>query len=146
MKVVLNKDVSKLGFKGDVLEVKPGYFRNFLAPRLLADVLTKAREKVQNLRKDKLVMKKKQVIENAKSVMEKVSGKTLNVKLNANDKGVLFAAFSLVDFISLVEKEFSVRLDPSFITMEAIKEVGSHEVSVKIGDNMGSVFVNISKA
>ncbi|MDX9970938.1 MAG: 50S ribosomal protein L9 [Candidatus Gracilibacteria bacterium] len=143
MKVVLNKDVSKLGFKGEVLDVKPGFFRNFLAPRLIADVLTKARAKVVNARKDKMVMKKQQVLDNAKTVMEKVSGKTITVKAKANDKGVLFASFSIVDLISAVEKEFSVRLDPSFVKMEALKELGNHEVQLSLGDLKGNLFVNI---
>ncbi len=146
MKVVLNKDVSKLGFKGEVLEVKPGFFRNFLAPKMLADVLTKARAKVVEMRKDKLVMKKNQILENAKSVMEKVSGKTVTVKAKTNEKGVLFAAFSVVDLVSAIENEFSVRLDPSFIKMDALKEVGNHEVKLHIGDLNGSVFVNIKNA
>jgi large subunit ribosomal protein L9 len=143
MKVVLNKDVSKLGFKGDILEVAPGYFRNFLAPKMLAEVLTKARAKLVDLRKDKLVMKKNQVLENAKSVMDKVSGKTVNVSAKANDKGVLFAAFSVVDLIAAIEKEFAVRLDHSFVKMDSLKEVGNHEVALHIGDLKGSVFVNI---
>lgn len=143
MKVVLNKDVSKLGFKGEILDVKPGFFRNFLASNMIADVLTKGRMKVCEDRKSKLVMKKSQILENAKSVMEKVSGKTVEIKAKANEKGVLFAAISLVDVILAVEKSFSVRLDPSFLKMDAIKELGKTETKVEIGDLTGSLFINV---
>ncbi len=143
MKVVLNKDVSKLGFKGEVLDVKPGFFRNFLATNKLADALTKARAKVVEDRKTKMVMKKEEILANAKSIMDQISGKTVNIKAKANDKGVLFASISIIDLIKAVQDEFGVRLDPSFVKMEALKEVGNFELELKIGDNKGNLFVNI---
>ena len=62
MEVVLNKDVKKLGYRGDVVTVKPGYYRNFLSPNGLADVASKSRLKLIDARKAKMVMERNQSI------------------------------------------------------------------------------------
>jgi len=74
MQVVLNQDVKKLGYRGEVVSVKPGFFRNFLFPNGLADVATPSRLRVAESRKDKLVMQKQQVMENVQGVLDKLKG------------------------------------------------------------------------
>ena len=69
MQVVLNEDVKKLGYRGEVVDVKRGYFRNFLFPRGLADFASESRLRVAESRKESLMSKKQQILENAKEVL-----------------------------------------------------------------------------
>ncbi|MBD3330079.1 50S ribosomal protein L9 [Candidatus Peregrinibacteria bacterium] len=136
MQVVLNQTIKGLGYKGDIVTVKPGYFRNFLLPKGEADAATPSRVKVAEARKEKMVMEKEKVLENAKDVLKKVKGTTLEIKAKANDKGKLFASISEPDVVALLKEQAKLDLAPEFIKMDHLKEVGDHEVLISLGDDM----------
>lgn len=134
MKVVLNETVKKLGYRGAIVEVAAGYFRNFLAPRSLADIATPSRLKVAESRKDKMVMEKQQVLDNAKEIFEKLNNLTISLKAKATDKGKLFGSISELDVIAALNKQAKMELDKSFLKMEHIKELGEHKISIHLGE------------
>ncbi len=136
MEVVLNEDVQKLGYKGDIVNVKRGYFRNFLYPRGLADTATKSRLKVAESRKEKLVMKKQQIVDNAKDVLKKLKGLKLILKAKVSDKGKLYGSITEDDILKELKKEVKLELDKEFIKMEHIKELGEYEVLVHLGEDL----------
>lgn len=132
MQVVLNKDVPKLGYRGDTVKVKNGYFMNFLLPNGLADMATLTRLKVADSRKDKIVLEKQQLLDNAKEVLHKLHGLTLNFKLKASSKGKLFGAVVEADIIKAVKEAVSVKLEKEFVKMEHIKAIGEHTVLIHL--------------
>jgi len=136
MQIVLNKDVKKLGYKGDVVDVRPGYFRNFLFPNGFADVATISRLKVAADRKEKMTLKKEQVLENSADVIKKLSGLVINLEEKVNDKGHLYASVTESEIVSEVEKSANITLDPKFVKMDHIKELGDHKVLVDLGSDM----------
>lgn len=133
MQVVLNQDVKKLGYRGEVVAVKPGFFRNFLFPNGLADVATPSRLRVAESRKDKLVMKKQQIVENSQEVIEKLKGLKVMISEKVNDKGHLYAAVSEAEIVAAVESAAKIKLAPEWIKMDSIKELGEHSVLVALG-------------
>lgn len=133
MQVVLNKDLAKLGYRGDVVNVKPGYFRNYLAPNGIAIPATVAVLKLVASRKDKMVMQKQQLLDNAKDVVAKLDGLTLKIKAKASDKGKLYASIAEADIVDAVEKAASVKLEKSFVSMDHIKELGEFKVKIDLG-------------
>jgi len=136
MQVVLNQDVKKLGYRGEVVSVKPGFFRNFLFPNGLADVATPSRLRVAESRKDKLVMQKQQVMENVQGVLDKLKGTKITLTEKVNDKGHLYAAVSESEVIAAVEASAKVKLAPEWIKMEQIKELGEYTVTVQLEKGM----------
>lgn len=146
MQVVLNKNVKTLGFRGEVVNVKPGYFRNFLFPNALADLATPSRLKVAAARKEKQVMAKDQLLKNASEVIEKVNGLKITLKEKVNEKGHLYAAVSELEVIEAIEKKAKVQLDREFLDMGHIKEVGSYPVKVRLGDGVEGEVTVIVKA
>lgn len=133
MEVILNEDVKKLGYRGDLVHVKPGYFRNYLFPYGLADVASSARKKLAEKRREKVVMRQQQVIENAKEVVEKLAGLKLVLRERVNEKGHLYAGVSEVEVARAIEDEAKVTIAPSSLKMEHFKEVGEYDVKVVLG-------------
>lgn len=134
MQVVLNENVKHLGYKGEVVSVKRGYFRNFLAPRGLADYASESRLKLAESRKDKLVMQKQQVLENAKEVMTKLGGLSVAITKKVADSGKLYGSVVEEDVVEAISAAAKVDLDPSMIKMEHFKDTGDHEVVVHLGE------------
>ena len=134
MKVILLKDVPKLGRHFDIKDVSDGYAQNLLIPRGLAiaatadalkrtDVERKAVEGERKVREDLLVKN----IKDLDSV-------TITVKGKASEKGHLFAGFHKDAIVAELQKQTELQIDPSFIQLEhPIKEVGEHTITVKGG-------------
>lgn len=136
MQVVLNKDVSKLGYKGDTVNVKPGYIRNYLLPKGLADLATFSRVKVAASRKERMVMKKQQLLDNAKDVLAKLKDLKIIIKSKVSAKGKLFAAITEKDVIAAIEEKKNVKLEKEYLKMEHFKDLGEYEVLVRLGEGL----------
>ena len=136
MEVVLNKDVKKLGYRGDVVTVKPGYYRNFLSPNDLADVATKSRLKLIDARKAKMVVEREKLLENANEVLTKLKGLNVVIKSKVNDQGTLYAAITEEDVVKAVESEAKVKLEKDYLKMDHFKDLGDHSVKVHLGPDL----------
>ncbi len=134
MQVILNQNVQKLGYRGDIVNVKPGYYQNYLAPKGIAVLGTPALLKVAAARKQKLVMQKQQVLENAKDVLDKLKGLTVMITAKASDKGKLYGSVTEEEVASAIGKASKMDFDRSFVKMEHIKTVGEHTVNVHLGE------------
>lgn len=139
MKIILLKDVAKLGKKNDVKEVSSGHALNFLIPRGEAIAATKQSLKQVDLRKNK--EEGERMVENellAKNI-EDLNKTTLTVKGKANDKGHLFAGLHQKELAAELLKQTRLQISPEAIQLEhPIKEVGEHTISVKAGGKSAS--------
>lgn len=136
MQVVLNNKVEKLGYRGDVVNVKRGYFRNYLFPNGLADYASKVRLKVAESRKGKLVMEKEQIMGNAKDVLSKLKGLSVTISAKVSDSGKLYGSITEEQVIAAVLEACSVKLEKEFLKMDHLKEVGEYDVVVHLGDGL----------
>ena len=136
MEVVLNKDVKKLGYRGDVITVKPGYYRNFLNPRGLADVATKSRLKLIEARKDKVVMEREQLLANVNEVLGKLKGLKVTIQSKVNDKGTLYAAIGEDDVVKAVEESTKIKLEKEYLKMDHFKDLGEYTALVHLGPDL----------
>ncbi len=134
MKVILLKDVAKLGKKFDVKEVKSGHALNLLIPRGEAMPATSSAMNTMKAQKAK-IDQERAVREDliAKNIKD-LDGLTLNVSGKANEKGHLFAGLHREAIAAELQKKTELQIDPSFIQIEhPIKEVGEHMIEVKAG-------------
>jgi len=136
MQVVLNKDVPKLGHRGDVVKVREGYFRNFLLPRGLALIGDTGNLKVAAVRKEKVATQRKQVLENAKDILAKLNGLKINMKSKISSKGKLFGAIAEDKIAEAINEATGLKLDRGFIKMTHIKTTGTHDVLVHLAPEM----------
>ena len=131
MKVLLLDDIEKLGFLGDVVEVKQGYARNYLLPQRLATVPTE--QAIKSISQERIARaeQRKLALEQLKKVCQAVEGAEVVIAAKTNEQGHLFGSVSEKDIAeNLQQQGFQVtakmvRLD------ENIKEVGEHKVQIR---------------
>lgn len=139
MKVVLLKAVSKLGRRGEVKNVKDGYFRNFLYPRTLAVNATPGRLAQAEDRKNRASVTIEQVRKNAVEISKKLAEATVTVSGKATPKGKLYASVSMSDVLKAVEEQLKLKLaDSSLLSHDPIKMIGRTMVAVQLSDEVTS--------
>lgn len=132
MKVILLKDVTKVGKRFDVKEVNSGHALNFLIPRGMAVAgTTEALKKIEIQKAKEAGERKVQEELLAKNIKE-LEQVTIKVIGKANAKGHLFAGLHKEDIARELANQARIQVDPAFITLEhPIKEVGEHKIEVK---------------
>lgn len=132
MKVILRKDVEKLGKIGDLLDVKRGYARNYLIPQGIALIANDKNLKRLNEEQKQLVVKKdrdKIVAEKLAEELTKVSC-TASVQVGEDDK--VFGSITSQDIADLL-KEKDIEVDKKKIILEEpIKALGIYDVPIKL--------------
>lgn len=133
MKVILTQTVDGLGTPGDVVEVKPGYGRNFLLPRGVAVAWTAGGEKQVTSIKRAQKAREIRGIDHAKEVKTALEALTVVLKAKAGDNGKLFGSVTANDVIVAVKAAGGPALDKRAVTLPGhIKNVGKFKFSVKL--------------
>lgn len=145
MKVLLLKDIAKVGKKYDLKDVADGYALNFLIPQGHAKTATKEVEKEAEKLKAELAAEKKVHEDLLAKNLHEVDGKTISLKLKANDKGHLFSAVHKENLVSEIKAQTGADILPDFIDLGGhVKEVGSHKVKVSAGGKEATLTLEIS--
>ena len=133
MKVILKEDVQNLGQQGDIVEVKPGYARNYLMPQKLAILFTKQQKKsieeAQIVEKRKLEREKDQL----ESVLKQVEDLNLSLKMQSEEDDKLFGSVTKLDIVKLLEengitidKKYNLYINNSIIKNNQKEKIKSH--------------------
>src|SRR3989344_5741161 len=94
MKVILLKDIPLVGQRGEVKEIKDGYFRNYLMPRHLAEIATSKKVKEMETLRMKRAGEREELKKSAQEWLENLSEQGLVFEAEANEKGRLFNSIS----------------------------------------------------
>lgn len=133
MKVILLKDVKGLGKKGDIVNAKDGYARNFLIPKGFAQEATVGNIKVVEEQKKAKKRREEEELKKAKALAEKISSLTVTIKSKAGENGKLFGSITTKDIASALSKQNKVKIDKRKIVLENnIKTLGVTYVEVKV--------------
>jgi len=130
MEIILKQDVTNLGFKDDIVRVKPGYGRNYLIPQGIAILATPSAKKVlaENLRQR--AFKEQKIVEEAKKTAELL--KALEIKITAKTSGEkLFGSVANMDVSHALSKA-GHPIDKKYITAGTIKRIGKYTASVRL--------------
>jgi large subunit ribosomal protein L9 len=134
MQVILKNDVDHLGYKNDVVDVKRGYWRNFLRPRGLAEAASAAliREVADaQERRRSLEANNAAEAEELKTLLDRTK---VEVGANAGPEGKLFGSVGAADISRVLEATRKLRLDTRKITLDApLKTLGTFQVPVDLG-------------
>lgn len=130
MKVILLADVKKVGRRNEICEVASGYAQNVLLPKNLAVPATP--ENVKRFKKEEGRAADKKAYNQAlvdKNIAD-VAGKTLTLKVRANENGKLFQAIHTKQIADAIANEFNVHIPEKSIVSMDIKEIGTHSISI----------------
>jgi len=133
MKLILTQDVTGLGAPGDVVEVAPGYGRNYLVPQGMAMQATRGAEKqIATIRRAREVREVRD-LGHAQEIKAQLAGLTVRLPARSGDGGRLFGSVTSHDVVSAVQSAGGPKLDRRLITLPApIKALGNHTVTVKV--------------
>jgi len=144
MKVILLKDVAKLGRKWDVKNVKDGYARNFLLARKLAQIATpKALKEVEAMRarEEQQRIKAEQALEQALAKLQK---QTIVLKKKVNEQGHLYDSLDKRELIKIMQEKHNVKIPEEAVQLESpIKQIGKYEIEIKRGDKVNKINIEI---
>ncbi|MDY3118754.1 MAG: 50S ribosomal protein L9 [Peptoniphilus sp.] len=145
MKVILLKNVDKLGKEGDLVEAKSGYARNFLFPHKAAVEATPENMKNWKEMKAKEAAEEAARVEEAEAQKKELESKVVDLKAKGGANGKLFGAITAKDIADRMNAIFGVKIDKKKIVLtENIKTTGKHKVVVKLhGDISADVDVSI---
>lgn len=147
MKVVLLKDVPKLGRKDDVKEVPQGHAINFLIPRKL--VVAATPQLIAQLEKKK----QEQAAQHAahdqavQDLLKRISGTTITLTEKATPQGHLFSKVAAKEIAAALTKSVGATIDTSWVHIpEQIKGVGVHQVLIEHGVHRVTISVEVVAA
>lgn len=130
MEIILKQDVPNLGFKDDIVTVKPGYARNYLIPQGMAIFASPSAKKVLAENLKQRAFKEQKLIDEAKKVAEDLKG--LDIKITAKAGGdKLFGSVTNIDLAEALEKA-GHSIDRKFITSGTVKRTGKYTASIRL--------------
>ena len=146
MKIILKQDVEKLGRRGDVVNVAPGFGRNYLLPRKMAIAVTPTNIKMIEI--ERQALKKKVEIERKsfQSLTQKLNQVSLTFTRRAGEKDVIFGSVSSGDVKEALDG-LGYDIDKKKILLdEPIKRLGNFSVPIKIShDDRAEIKVVVAR-
>lgn len=131
MEIILKTDIPKLGYRGDIVEVKPGYARNFLIPKGKAMVANDSnrRNNAEILRQQANKLSRRK--DEAQEVANRLGQEEIEVKVKSGSSGKIFGSVTNVQIAGMLnDKGYAIdRRNISFT--EPIKETGTHTAYIE---------------
>jgi len=133
MEVILKKNVDKLGYANEIVNVKPGYGRNFLIPQGYASLATASAKRAhEEMMKQKAHKENKLEIE-AQEIAAKLADVTVSIVTKAGENGKIFGSVNTLQLAEALRKEgFDIDRKSLKIKDEPIKEVGTFEAEANL--------------
>ena len=132
MKLILKKDVAKLGEKDQVVEVKDGYGRNFLIPQGKAVLATVSQLKMLEETKKQRVAKEKELVSNARKLADELEGREVGIEVKAGSNGKIFGSITTMQ-IAVKLADMGYEIDRKSIELkEEIKQLGSYTAMLNL--------------
>ncbi len=131
---VLLKDVDGLGEAGDAIDVKPGYLRNYLVPRKLAQPATDASLEEARRRRERAAAAEERAAERADETASLLSKTVLTISHRAGEDGKLFGSVTSAEIADAIQAARGLKVDRRKIRLEEpIRETGTFMVEVEVG-------------
>ena len=132
MEIILKEDLKNLGYKGEVVNVKSGYARNFLFPQGKAIQATQTNKKVLAEVVKQQAFKEEKLRTEAKNMAEVLKSAVLQIGAKVSTTGKIFGSVNSIQLAEAIKKK-GYEIDKKKITLASdIKEIGHYTASVKL--------------
>ncbi|MEX0811943.1 MAG: 50S ribosomal protein L9 [Chitinophagales bacterium] len=131
MQVVLLEDVEKLGAANDIVDVKPGYGRNYLIPQGKALFANEGNKKIATQKLRLFEKRQEEMMKNLQEIVDKLKGTVVKVgaKVGANDK--IFGSVTSAQLVDAVKKQLDIEIDRKKVEIEEdVKTLGAYKAQV----------------
>jgi large subunit ribosomal protein L9 len=132
MEVILREDIEKLGTRGQVVKVAPGYARNFLLPKRMAVAATEANKKIVEQERQAHLRKEAKVQGEAQELAKIMTGATVRIAQKAGENDQLFGSVTSKDIAEALAAQ-NYNIDRRRIQLEEpIRQLGEYKVTVRL--------------
>lgn len=133
MEVILNKTIDNLGLEGDLVNVKPGYARNYLIPQQIAMPVNKQNLARLQQQKEAIEARLEKERKEAGTLADKLSSVTIEIARRVGDENRLFGSVTSADIADKLEEK-GITIDRRTILLnDPIKSLGDTKVMIKVG-------------
>lgn len=140
MKVILTEDVPKLGHAGDIKNVATGYARNYLFPQGLAVIASPGAVKQYELERDAEGRRERRLAAKAEALAKRLSKVTLLFEAKAGETGHLYGSITTAAIADALQREVGEKFDRRRILSDPIRQVGWHNVTVRLRSDIVGEF------
>ena len=132
MEIILKEDIKGLGYKNDLVSVKPGYGRNYLIPKGSATMATKSAKKVVSENVKQAAHKAEKMKTDALALASKFEGIVIEIKAKVGDSGKIFGAVTSLQIADgLKDKGFDI--DRKKVSFKGdVKEIGDYTATIDL--------------
>jgi large subunit ribosomal protein L9 len=133
MELILKEDVENLGRRGELVDVKPGYARNYLIPKGLAIIATKASRRILEEEKRQREIREKKLKRDLQETAEELNNLSITIVVQAGEEDQLYGSVSEREIAEAVSRESGVKIEPGQVLLEnPIKVLGVYTVAIKL--------------
>jgi large subunit ribosomal protein L9 len=130
---ILLKDVESLGSAGDAVDVSPGYLRNYLVPRKLAQAATQASLEEAQRRREAADKAAQEALDRAEQTAALLAKTVLTIQHRAGEDGRLYGSVTSAEIADAIAEARGLKVDRRKIKLdEPIREVGTYMVDVEL--------------
>jgi large subunit ribosomal protein L9 len=131
---ILLKDVETLGKAGEAIDVSPGYLRNYLLPRKLAQPATSGALEEARRRQEAAERAAREAAERAEETTALLSKTVLTIQHRAGEDGKLYGSVTTTEIAEAIAEARGLRVDRKRIRLEdPIREVGTYMIEIEVG-------------
>ena len=134
MDIILKQDVTNLGYKNDIVTVKPGYGRNFLIPKGMAILATERNRKILAEEMRQQAHKEEKIKNEALEKAHALEGLKLQIPAKAGTSGKIFGSVNSIMIANAIKEATNIEVDRKQIVLneDAIKEVGDYTAKIRL--------------
>lgn len=136
MKIILLKDLTKIGKKNEIKEVADGFAKNYLLKKGLATVATESLVKKSEQIKAERAERSERELQQYQDIARKLDGRELEIAVKASQEGKLYASLSAEKVLQELKKSGIEINKKDFIFNSTIKEIGEHEAVIELPHNL----------
>jgi len=134
MEIILKQDIPNLGFKDDIVKVKPGYAANYLIPKGFAILALPSEEKKLAETLKQRAFKESKIKKDAEKLAEKLQDVVVKIYSKAGVSGKLFGSVNTIQLADAIKNQFDIEIDRKCIVLDShsVKEVGQHTAKINL--------------
>lgn len=137
MKVIFTENVPGVGSKGDIKNVKPGFFRNYLLPLHKGVLATGALEKKWEERRKQLLIEKQELKAKLEEAQKRLASSKLLIHRKVTKKGTLYGGIKPPDIAQTIKEQLHVEIPEAMLIIEKpIKAIGTYQITLNLGEGV----------
>ncbi len=131
MEIILKADVENLGYKDQIVSVKPGYANNYLIPQGFATSATVSAKKAHAEMLKQRAHKEAKMIADAQTIADKLTALSVAITVKANPTGKIFGTVTTTDIAQAITAK-GIEVDKRNIKVAPVKETGTHVATIRV--------------